>query len=382
MTDTAELDTRIFVSVSSLGTWRACPKRYEYQKHRNLTLAAPRKAIDRELGSWWHAVRAADSIARSRHRQEDHPEEIPHYLPGGLTTGDFGPVIPVTLATDTRTVIEAAQEFWDTMDDQLREDWLERTGKPLPEHLVEMDYRWRVRWAEETAHEQIIAVELPLEVKLPGAGNLWFRGRVDEVVRDTRTSAIILRDHKANRDMPVSEAVEDLIDSQLHLYAWAVSLTIGEDVKVLSYDRARSKPAATPKLTLAGGLSKSVTDYDLLKYLDFTMKPVPYPGRKKDGSDAGEYVQDGELVKKLGTPMEMDKWNRRAGPPVNLRLIKAHLMQALVTARQIRDAEEFPRNLSRRGCKGCDFLELCLDEMRTGRVLDNEQDYGLALRQK
>lgn len=372
------------VSVSSLNTWRECPRRYHYQKERRLTLAGQGPAVRRELGSWWHALRAADSIARAR-SQETVPGVPPlYYLPEELTTGDFGPVIPVGEDLTAETIHGAAQETWSAMTDQQREDWIDTTGAALPDHLREMDERWTTRWAGQIAQERVIAVEMPVSVLIPAMPQTnirpVFTGRVDEVIYDMSTGMLTVRDIKSSREIPGAESAEDMLDSQLHLYAWAVSVEMGRDVQAVSYDRARTKPASSPKLTQAGSLSKSVTDYDLLRYLDFTSAPVPYPGRKKDGSDAGEYTRDTDVVDRLRTPREMDRWNRRTLSPVNHRLVRSHLREAALAAWQRASSEDRPRALSRRVCQGCDFLELCLDEMRTYGVIENVQDYGLTTR--
>src|SRR3546814_14844867 len=57
-----------------------------------------------------------------------------------------------------------------------------------------------------------------------------------------------------------------------------------------------------------------------------------FPGLKKDGSGAGFYERDPKVVEKLQTPSERDKWNRRALDPVNPRMIRGHLQEAVATA--------------------------------------------------
>ena len=370
----------ITVSPSSLGTYRSCPKKYEYSSLRRLRPAAVTDLITREFGSWWHALRAADAIARARQQAEPAL-----YLPTELTTGDKGPVIPVTPTLVASDVLLAAQRQWNSgMTAAEKDAWVEKMGAPLPDHLAEMDRRWQAAWGDDQANEVVLAVEVYVEVPIGDTG-VVLRGRVDEVYRDLRLGLVVVRDHKTNGTIASAEALDDLLDSQLHLYAWGVAVQLGIDVKAVGYDRARSKPAAQPAVTKAGKLSASVTDYDLDAYLVFTDEPVPFPGLKKDGSGAGVYERDPKVVEKLQTPGERDKWNRRTLDPVNPRMIRGHLQEAVATAeaqaeaqRRFNDPSRGPiaRNLSRNGCKGCDFVHLCLDEMRTNRRLEPEA-YGL-----
>src|SRR3546814_17944174 len=98
-----------------------------------------------------------------------------------------------------------------------------------------------------------------------------------------------------------------------------------------------------------------------------------FPGLKKDGSGAGFYERDPKVIEKLSTPSERDKWNRRTLDPVNPRMIRGHLQEAVATAEGQAEAKRrfadptrgtIARNLSRNGSQGCDFVLLCLDDMR------------------
>ena len=369
----------IAVSPSSLGTYRACPKKFEFASLRKLRPAGLTPLITRELGSWWHALRAADAIHRSRAQ-----ETPPLYLPETISTGDMGPELPVTQETCGSDVLLAAERFWASMPFDQQERWVEKTGAPLPEHLAEMDRRWEAAWGADHENEEVIAVEVQFEVPIADTG-VVLRGRVDEVYRDKRLGLIVVRDHKTNGTIASTESLDDLLDSQLHLYAWGVSVHLGINVGAVGYDRARSKPSAQPAVTKAGKLSASVTDYDVHAYLAFTDEPVAFPGLKKDGSGAGFYERDPKIVEKLQTPGERDKWNRRTLDPVNPRMIRGHLQEAVATAEGQAEAKRrfddpargpIPRNLSRNGCKGCDFVHLCLDEMRTNQRLE-PASYGL-----
>lgn len=381
-------DTR--VSFSSLARHRKCPQAWVYDSVRRLTVLDDRPRVRAEFGSWWHAVRAADAVRRGRALGSliIEPEKI--------TTGDLGPSIDVAAIADlsSETVHLLADDWWMRQTETLKAYWVETTGTPLPEHLREMDARWCDAWAEETATERPLAVELQVRQNLPLGDDRTFRldGQVDEVYHDTKRGLVVVRDHKSNSTIPAAESLDDLLDSQTHLYAWLASKTLPSDLLpqgaawALSYDRARTKSPSAPALTKSGSLSKSTTDYDLAAYLAFTAEPVPYPGLKKDGSGAGTYERDPAVVERLSSPSERAKWNDRTLTPVNLNIVRSHLREARNTRQAMESTLETfhlqgqaTRNLNRMGCGWCDFQALCLAEMRAGGPLEDLDpgDYGL-----
>src|SRR3546814_18389044 len=100
----------------------------------------------------------------------------------------------------------------------------------------------------------VIAVEVQFEVPIGDTG-VVLRGRVDEVYRDKRRAMIVVRDHKTNGTIASAESLDDLPDSQLHLYAWGVSVHLGINVGAVGSDRPRPKPDPQPAVTKAGKLS-------------------------------------------------------------------------------------------------------------------------------
>src|SRR3546814_20127242 len=93
---------------------------------------------------------------------------------------------------------------------------------------------------------------------------------------------IVVRDHKTNGTIASAESLDDLLDSQLHLYAWGVSVHLGINVGAVGYDRARSKPAAQPAVTKAGKLSASAQAYEPHAY-----PPVPHDTANRADSEEG-----------------------------------------------------------------------------------------------
>lgn len=387
-------DTR--VSFSSLTRHRKCPQAWVYDSVRRLEVATTAGAARRDLGSWWHAVRAADSLSRGWGANT----LLTALIPKSLRTGDSSPEVPVTshlLAFGSLEVLRACDAWWRTLTDTERAAWEDKIGQDVPTLLRSMDDRWHERWADDLQHEEVLAVEVQWsrEVPLTEGETFTLDGAVDEVYRDTRRGILVVRDHKSNSTIPVTETVDDLLDSQTHIYVWGVQERLrgaGLDTAgatwALSYDRSRTKPPSAPALTKSGGLSKATSDYDLATYLAFTAEPVPYPGLKKDGSGAGEYERDPAVVERLSSVTEREKWNDRTLTPVSLNVVRAHLRAAQDSRRAMESTlERFhasgdaPRNLTRMGCGFCDYRDLCLAELRAGGAQAgpdiDPRDFGL-----
>lgn len=389
------------LSFSALSAHRKCPSAWAYKYLDRLEPADNGGSLAREFGSMWHALRAIDSIERGviagtlRHQPEV------------LTTGDFGPKFTADVTedgvilgyqhpqfgtvTDETGLLIALHAWFKGLSDNAREAWDDAFPDGMLYRLRRMNDRWHAQWDDDTAHELVLGVEVEASRDL---GDYSLGGKVDEVYFDTRRNLVVVRDHKSSGSMPAMEAADDLMDSQLHLYAWIVTPVVlpwgyGEP-RALAYDRARTAQAKDPAVTKAGTLSKSVTDYDLLAYLAFTAEPVPYPGLKKDGSGAGEYIREEAVVARLSTPAAADAWNRRTLTPVNVNVVKAHLLAARDTAQdqdrtkaRYTGAGTAPRNLDRRGCSWCDFLGLCRAQMLGGTGPDTAYDLDeFGLRQR
>lgn len=396
-----------FVSYSSLTTHRKCPQAWQYGYVQRLAPISEADTIDRDLGSWWHAIRALDGIQRGIQRQTLVS------LPGEIGLGDLGPTLVLQRSTwqskrqavyklgdksypaDPRLVIAVAKAWWRRMGNDLRDAWMDRFGGvELADHLAGMDQRWTDRWRDDLKQEEPIAIELDFRRQLPGL-DVTLGGRIDEVYRDRKRGLIIARDHKSNRSLG-SEVLDDFMDSQLHLYSWgaspAVQELIGRGIQAVAYDRARSVPPKDPQVTQSGTLSKSVTDYDLQTYLHWCEGPdgngQPYPGRKKDGSGAGFYQAEESVIAKLSTPQAREVWNHRTVVPLNPNVIRAHLDAAVDTTRdmflsvdRLNTQGAAPRNLTRFGCGRCDFADLCRAQMIGGPDGDYDlESYGLRVK--
>lgn len=375
-------------SYSALTLHRKCPNAWHYRYLRGL---APeeydRAPVERWFGSWWHTLRAADSIERGRRRQSLL------FAPEILTTVDDGPEIP-TIADDglCHRVFDAAATWWHRLDEETRDLWTDTLGEPLPTGLVHADNRYRTRWQEDRDCEHPIAVEVHWQRPLPGC-TTNLTGYCDEVYYDQRRHLTVVRDHKTAKSLSTQTTADDMMDSQLHFYAWGMVDRIrewgAEPVRAVSYDRMRSVAPSPPVLTQSGriavrGGEPSIGNCDLGTYLAWCDTGPTFPGRKKDGSDGGTYAAESGIVERLSTPAARSVWFQRTLSPLNRHLVRAHLQGACDSERdsqrtltRVLRTGEAPRNLGP-VCRWCDFAELCRAQMLGGPDGDYDPaDYGL-----
>lgn len=379
-------------SYSQISDYRQCPQRWKYRYLDRLDAAGAGGNVPaRDLGSWWHAVRAADAIDRGRGHGSLVPALVPTHLSAPL--GGREHQIPTAPDSVQSRVFTEAARAWRSLTEAQREEYAEAWGGSLPDRLTEIDRRWRDRWSEETATEHPVGVEIRWTRALPAVGGVdpatTLVGVVDEVYVDTRRNLLVVRDHKTHTSLDNLSVADEMMDSQLQLYAWGVSPLVSHlghgQIKAVAYDRARSAAPKQPVLTKSGSLSKSVTDYDARTYLDWVGDGVPYDGIKKDGSGAGVYHSDPKVVEQLGSLAVTSRWNRRHLTALSLPLVTSHLRAAsrsatfmADTAAEVEAVSEAPRNLGR-GCKWCDYAPLCRAQLIGGP--DGEYDpadYGLA----
>jgi hypothetical protein len=385
-------------SYSGLTLHRRCPQAWAYRHLRGLTRAEDEIAPWRDLGSWWHALRAVDSIERGLSLGSLR------YAPRRIRTTDNGPVLARhgedtsgaiyrfesgrTFAPSPTVILDLASGWWAALSADERDAWVETTGEDLPAALARLDLSWRWRWRDDLPNEAPLGVEVRIERPMPRSTEM-FKGYVDEVYEDTSKGLIVVRDHKAKKALPTMDTRDDLLDSQLHLYTWGVLPILTEwgfTPHATAYDRIRSAPPKQPQVTQAGTLSKSVTDYDVATYLDWAAGGVPYPGRKKDGSDGGTYVAEAAVAERLRSPAVLTIWHQRTLVPLNGNIIRAHL---LASADTLADAQRTQARFAATGqaahnfgdaCRFCDFAALCRAELIGG--VEGEyppEAYGLML---
>ena len=417
---TPTLDGRVQqVSYSSLNTHRACPQswlyRYGYRLEQDVEASSPYATI----GSWWSVLRAAEAIERGR----QHDSLVPGLMPGELafTEGE------TTLSFQTETVtvqrvISAAGSWFDRQSAEYREEFADTLGQPLVERLSAMLELWSNENRERFEKEHPLGVEVFVERELPntateGTPATKMIGFIDEVYLDADRNMVVIRDHKALKNLGnATSAFDDLMDSQLQLYAWLAAPRFKElglaTPRAVAYDRTRSQAPKSPVLTASGGLSKSVTDYDRMTYLRWAetdtateqieayvaehgeklgaavcqqMLDMPagqlwgklgefyVSGAKAGQSKFGVYEYDPKVSEALSSPEERAKWHSRTLRPVQKNVIAAHLRAAVDTALDLRQTAErakrsgdTSRNLTRRGCQFCDFAKICRAQLVGG----------------
>ena len=397
-----------YTTYSRIATHRKCPQRYMYAYIRKLEKVAPEDVrVELEFGNWWHALRAADSIERglSIGSLQSAPRRI------GTVDGHPGIDLPPLEELYTqpinvvRPVLEAAEAWWSGRSSFEQESWQERIGGTLVDRLRYVDARWRERWADDIEHEHPLAVELHWTRDLPALTDQQtgetvdpgtvMTGYVDEVYYDTRRNLVVVRDHKTHKTLGTRTSVEDMMDSQLQVYAWGASPTITAwgygSVKAVAYDRVRTTAPKQPKLTATGTLSKSVTDYDLPTYLAFAAgpdgtgavwgKPDEYyvSGAKKGQPKFGTYEAEESVIAALSDPAAASTWQQRTLTPLNRNIVTTHLRAAVdtsldisATRERVQESGAAGRNLTDM-CKWCPFAELCRAEMTGGA----DGDYDL-----
>lgn len=373
-----------FQSYSQMSKFNDCPQAWHYRYLRHLDQAETVPPVQRDFGSWWHAVRAADSLIRGRARS------TLQYWNSVVETTDNGPTIPsADVVPDD--VFAVAERWWNQRSEDYRALFIEKLREPLPDRLRHLDDSYRMQRSHEREHELPVGVEVPLELTFSHGGRqVRFTGFIDEIYRDDVRGFLVIRDHKTHASLADFQTEDDIMDSQLHLYAWAAEHALPDlpgKIRATAYDRVRSVAPRTPSVTKSGTLSKSVTDYPLETYLAWCADGVEYPGTKKDGSGAGVYTAEEKVVEKLSSPEARGIWFKRSLAPVNRKVVRVHVeMMAEVSGEmpaqleRINERHEAQRRLTRGRCRWCPFNDLCRAQMYGGPDgVFQIEDFGLQL---
>ena len=376
-------DPRIHLSQSSLAKHRECPQLWFYET--DLRLAAQpglTYPVALTLGSWWHAVRAADALTRGRRLESLKDGGVPE----SITTTNGGPTFANTATMEE--VLEGAADAWARMNGRERGSWMDQRPESLPDSLARMNRQYLARWAEDREHEHPLAVEIAFSRPMGEDSNgdqLVLDGIGDELYWDARRKMVVLRDAKAEKEIAASSSANDMHKSQLQLYAWGLAHVVAEwglgPIRALSFDRARTAVPAEPKLTTQGNLAKSPSDYMLETYLEWVATKPTWgeegayyvSGAKKGQPKFGTYdAPDPKEIERLTSPVWLDRWHERTLAPVNRNVVAAHLRSAYHTARDVETTKlnierygETTRNLGRH-CDWCRMSELCRTQMVGG----------------
>jgi hypothetical protein len=365
---------------------RKCPAAWYFRYGLGLGKPVSGPAPYLHYGSWFGAMRTAEALVRGR------ATGTLIQKPRKFTPVDGGPEFDMKTVTP-KDVLIAAVEWWKVVsqDPLAVEEWVKTLGEDLPNRLKGGFLRWRDEYGEASKSEEVLAVEMFWKRTLPrpaadqswdtGAGDLpeiVLIGFIDELYRDTqRNGMVVVRDNKTTSRMPTMSSLDDMLDSQLQLYAWGITPALHSmeilPPRAISYDRASSVKPTSPKLNQNGTLSASNKLFDLRTYREWVAAGQDYPGRAKDGSGAGTYVEEPEVVAKLSTPTWRAQWHQRTLTPINRQVIQAHLRAAVDTTTDIwrtmqRTSVTFepPRNISKGNCQWCDYVGLCRDAMFSG----------------
>lgn len=354
---------------SSLTLHRRCPQAWKYRYIDGLRRRRSEITPALDFGSWFHAARALDRIAKGR------AEGTLKAVPDEIHTTDTGPSFPPN--SSPADVLEAAVDYWERLGETAREAWLDWLGQALPDRLEHAYVEWRERWAQDSENEAVLAVEQRWERSVPGTGVvLW--GYADEVYQDRKRGIVVVRDCKTSGTLGQVTSLDEMMDSQVQLYAWGLGPTCDEwgvpRPRAVAFDRVRSKAPKTPKLTKAGKLSSSVKDYDLTTYLEWVGdNGIPYEGMKKDGSAAGVYTAEEAEIERLGSPQVVSQWFSRRLTPVSPHLVRSHLQAAAdtcsdisLTRKRAAARGEASRNFGKAACQFCEFADLCRAQMVGG----------------
>lgn len=369
---------------SSLTLHRRCPQAWKYRYIDGLRRRRSEITPALDFGSWFHAARALDRIAKGR------AEGTLKAVPDEIHTTDTGPSFPPN--SSPADVLEAAVDYWERLGETAREAWLDWLGQALPDRLEHAYVEWRERWAQDSDNEAVLAVEQRWERSVPGTGVvLW--GYADEVYQDRKRGIVVVRDCKTSGTLGQVTSMDEMMDSQVQLYTWGLGPTCDEwgvpRPRAVAFDRVRSKAPKTPKLTKAGKLSSSVKDYDLTTYLEWVGDDgIPYEGLKKDGSAAGVYTAEEAEIERLGSPQVVSQWFFRHLTPVSPHLVRSHLQAAAdtcsdisLTRKRAAARGEASRNFGKAACQFCEFAGLCRAQMVGGPGGEYApEEYGLRYR--
>lgn len=378
----------MYLDYSRIMTHRKCPQMYYYRYIWGLRKPPEEAAPERDFGTWWQALRNAEALERGRRLGSLR------WVPSRLRVIDELKVDPSTVTM--ADIYAMADRWWSSQDEEVRQEWILRVGAELPAKLRGTFDRWQVEWGDSIAAEEPLGVEVYWERELPKRAegrHVIMRGYADEVYRDMKRNLVVVRDNKTKKSMPTMSSLDDVMDSQLQLYAWGLTPLVKSwelrGIDATSYDRTSSVEPKVPVLTKGGTLSKSVTRFDRATYEQWVAGPegvgVSYPGTKKDGSGAGTYVLDPQVVVSLSTPEARHEWFQRTLVPVNANIVRTHVQGALDTAVDIQVTEarvarsgEAARCMTEATCKWCPYAALSRAQMYGGPWGEYDPaDYGL-----
>lgn len=216
-----------YYSYTELKMFRRCPKKYEYSRVRNLTLAEPRWR--RDLGSWIHELAAAHYS--DQHWYARHEELMIEFNEE---------VAPFTWDEDILSVPKLAEEIFSRYLDKYD------------------DSDWEILHVEESFEYEGIGFTPDLVIR--NKGGIW------------------VVDHKTSSNIP--DEWDLMADTQHLLYVAGMRQLYGPEVQGVIFNYMRTKPPTQPKLRkdgLIGNINRIDTDYETLLTFAQENDIEPYP---------------------------------------------------------------------------------------------------------
>jgi hypothetical protein len=304
----------IFVSQSSINTWRKCKKQYHYKFIEKLEKkAAP---VSLYKGKIIHELIEARINGKDwRPVLKEHLEEFDKMF-------DEEKIMYGDLPTDLPAIMEGYERMYE--DEDLT--YLELHGKK-----AEFDFF------------------VPLDDKPIEESELVFTGKIDTVARDSN-NRVWLMDHKTFKKLP-SENFR-FVNQQSLLYSWAMPFMGLPEPDGMIWDYIRTKLPTKPQILARGGISKAKsidTTYDT--YLGVIIENNLDP---EDYRDILNNLQGAEL-----------NFYRRIYLPTKKNMIDSVVRDLKETALEIKALQEITqaRNLSK-DCDFCSFKTLCQTELQ------------------
>lgn len=369
-----------------------CARRWVYRYKDGLRKDTPQN-LSAIRGSAWHAVQAAALIERGL----DKGSML--YVPKTIEVIDGLEIDLLCSRGQVVAKVLEAVETWEGEQDSLyRDQMTEEYGAPLSERLRAVHERYTAHWADEDAHQHPLLVEWSWAREFPNGR--WGTGRVDAVLYDEEQDLVIVRDSKSHASWPRhSDVVLDLMGSQNHLGAWGLAPDLrrlsGSQALVpqaVEFDRVRFKMPTAPVLTQAGGLSKSVTDFDAQTYREFcatSPRPEPTAAALKKGKtwdDMPVYHLEQEVLDRVEQADREGAWFRRSLKPLSMHAVTAHVTSLQAAAERAETLTYESAVLSPSpDCQFCEFSQLCRAEIVGGKIPYEDielSDYGLYRKEK
>lgn len=311
VTNSREFNGTLRLSNSKVGTYRRCPKKFEFKYE--MGLRSKYKALPLERGSWLHALLEA------------------YY------NGD-----------DWRVVHKKYTQEFNKLFDEEKED----LGN-LPVEVLRIFTSYLQRYAKQDSKLKVIDVELDEIITLPNG--LRFQIIIDLIVEEP-DGGLWIWDHKTvGRFMP-----EDfmLLDAQLARYFWGAEHMGYTPLRGIMFNEINTTPPTLPKVLLNGELEKRANlACDVYTY---------YREIKRHGAPLDPHRA---FLRKLKA--QEGRWFRRTHLPKDPPLVNRLMDELNMSAREIERAQrnnDFPRTVLKECVWDCEFKTICQIDLMGGDI--------------